>query len=491
MFDWLLPFTDILSHGWYLFKQFWFPLYVLMEVLAVVLAIESIFKSRTSQGAIAWSLGLIFVPPVVVPIYLLFGQRRFYGYIDARRKGDLEIQRIAKKLLTEMSEHFSLDEDSSQSVRLLEKLALMPYTRGNRVELLVDGEQTFESIFTAIDQAEKYILLQFYIVRDDRLGKQLQARLIEKARQGVKVYFLYDAIGSFSLSRRYLKACRQAGVIIEPFRTWRWGKRRRFQINFRNHRKIVVVDGRIAFIGGANIGDEYLSRDRQLSPWRDTHIQLQGPSVQGAQLSFLEDWYWVTGNVPDMNWHPEGVNSDQRVLVLPTGPADMLESCQLMFLHAINSATERLWIVSPYFVPDDAILKALKLASLRGVDVRLMLPGKTDNRTVQLSSYAVLLDLRNTDIRAYQYQNGFMHQKVVLVDSDRAYVGTANFDNRSFHLNFEVTVMVRGRQFALEVESMLNEDFKHCKPLSGEQLAKRNLLFKALVKLSQLFSPIQ
>jgi len=491
MFDWLLPFVDIFSQGWHLLKQFWFPLYVLMEVLAVVLAIESIFKSRTSQGAIAWSLGLIFVPPVVVPIYLLFGQRRFYGYIDARRKGDLEIQRIAKKLLTEMSEHFSLDEDSSQSVRLLEKLALMPYTRGNRVELLVDGEQTFESIFTAIDQAEKYILLQFYIVRDDRLGKQLQARLIEKVRQGVKVYFLYDAIGSFSLSRRYLKACRQAGVIIEPFRTWRWGKRRRFQINFRNHRKIVVVDGRIAFIGGANIGDEYLNRDRKLSPWRDTHIQLQGPSVQGAQLSFLEDWYWVTGNVPDMNWHPEGVKSDQRVLVLPTGPADILESCQLMFLHAINSATERLWIVSPYFVPDDAILKALKLASLRGVDVRLMLPGKTDNRTVQLSSYAVLLDLKNTDIRAYQYQNGFMHQKVVLVDSDRAYVGTANFDNRSFHLNFEVTVMVRGRQFALEVESMLNEDFKHCKPLLGEQLAKRSLLFKALVKLSQLFSPIQ
>jgi cardiolipin synthase A/B len=483
--------VNILSHGWYFLKHFWFPLYVLMEVLAVFLAIESIFKSRTSQGAIAWALGLIFVPLVVVPVYLLFGQRKFYGYIDARRKGDLEIQRIAKKLLAEMSEHFSLEEDSSQSVRLLEKLALMPYTRGNRVDLLVDGEQTFDSIFTAIDQAEKYILLQFYIVRDDRLGKQLQMRLIEKVRQGVKVYFLYDAIGSFSLSRRYLKSYRQAGIIIESFRTWRWGKRRRFQVNFRNHRKIVVVDGRIAFIGGANIGDEYLNRDRQLTPWRDTHIQLQGPSVQGAQLSFLEDWYWVTGTVPDMNWHPEGANSDQRVLVLPTGPADRLESCQLMFLHAINSANERLWIVSPYFVPDDAILKALKLASLRGVDVRLMLPGKTDNRTVQLSSYAVLLDLRNTDIRAYQYQNGFMHQKVVLVDSDRAYVGTANFDNRSLHLNFEVTVMVRGRQFALEVESMLNEDFKHCKPLSGEQLAKRNLLFKSLVKLSQLFSPIQ
>lgn len=491
MLEWLSPIVHTLSLGWQLLVQFWLPLYLLIELCGIFFAIESIFKSRTSQGAIAWALGLVFLPPIVVPIYLLFGQRKFYGYIDARRKGDLEIQQIAEQLLSEMSEHFSPEEDSTQGAQLLESLALMPYTRGNRVTLLINGEHTFQRIFEEIEQAEKYILLQFYILRDDQLGRELQARLIEKSKQGVKVYFLYDAIGSFSLSRRYLKAFRQGGIDIKPFRTWRWGKRRRFQINFRNHRKIVVVDGRTAFIGGANVGDEYLSRDRHLTPWRDTHLELQGPSVHGAQLSFLEDWYWAVSEVPELNWHPQGEISDQRVLVLPTGPADRLETCQLMFLHAINSAKERLWIVSPYFVPDDAILKALKLASLRGVDVRLMLPGKTDNRTVQLSSYAVLMDLRNTDIKAYQYQNGFLHQKIVLVDSDRAYVGTANFDNRSFHLNFEVTAMVRGEKFALEVESMLNTDFEHCCSLTGEELAQRNLLIKSLMKLSQLFSPLQ
>ena len=162
-----------------------------------------------------------------------------------------------------------------------------------------------------------------------------------------------------------------------------------------------------------------------------------------------------------------------------------------MFLHAVNSATERLWIVGPYFVPDESIIKALKLAALRGVDIRLMLPGKTDNRMVQFSSYAALLDLRNTGIRAFQYQQGFLHQKVVLVDSDRAYVGTANFDNRSFHLNFELTVMVRGQQFASEVESMLNDDFNHCLPLTGEELAQRSVIFRSLVKFAHLFSPIQ
>lgn len=474
-----------------MFPQSWVLLFALIELIGVLLAIESIFKSRTSQGAIAWALGLVFLSPIVVPIYLLFGQRKFYGYVEARRRGDLKIHRIAENLMVEMSALFSPGEDHSPGGRLLETLALMPFTKGNNVSLLKDGEVIFDSLFKEIGRAKEYILIQVYILRDDQLGREIQARLIEKARQGVRVYLLYDAIGSFSLPGRAIKKYRDAGISIEPFKTWRWGKRRRFQINFRNHRKIVVVDGDVAFVGGVNIGDEYLHRNKHLSPWRDTHLKMAGPAVQGCQLAFMEDWYWVTGCVPEMDWHPGGEDKDQRVLVLPTGPADTLESCQLMFLHAINSATERLWIVGPYFVPDEAIITALKLAALRGVDVRLMLPGKTDNRMVQFSSYAVLLELGNSGVRAFQYQQGFLHQKVVLVDSDRAYVGSANFDNRSFHLNFEVTVMVRGEEFSKEVESMLLEDFKHCRPLTCQDLTKRNLLFRSLVKLSQLFSPIQ
>ncbi|WP_461516017.1 cardiolipin synthase [Porticoccus sp.] len=491
MNHWLAMLVDFVSDGWQLLSQFWLLIYILMEVIGIIFALESIFKSRTSQGAIAWSLGLVFLPPLVVPIYLFFGQRRFYGYVEARRKGDLEIQRIAQKMLAEMEQHFSLPGETPPGVQLLEQLALMPFTRGNRVNLLVNGDCIFREIFDAVDRAEHYILIQFYTVRDDRLGQELLTRLAKKACQGVHVYFLYDAIGSFSLTRRYLKQCRESGIQIESFRTWRWFRRRRFQINFRNHRKIVVVDGREAFIGGANIGDEYFNRHRRLTPWRDTHVKLEGPAVQGAQLSFLEDWHWATGEVPDMNWHPVGVDCDQRVLILPTGPADPMESCQLMFLHAINSAQDRLWIVSPYFVPDESIVNALRLAVLRGVKVRLMLPGLTDNRVVQLSSYAVLMNLQHSDIKAYQYRPGFLHQKVVLVDDDRAYVGTANFDNRSFQLNFEITVMVRDRQFAAEVEKMLEEDFRSCIPLRGEQIEQRSWLFRALVKLAQLFSPIQ
>ena len=491
MNHWPAMLVELVSDGWQLLGEFWLLIYILMEIIGIVFALEAIFKSRTSQGAIAWSLGLVFLPPVVVPIYLFFGQRRFYGYVEARRKGDLEIQRIAQQMLAEMAQHFSLPEETPPGVQLLEQLALMPFTRGNRVDLLINGEQIFSEMFSAIDRAEHYILVQFYTVRDDRLGMELLTRLAKKARQGVRVYFLYDAIGSFSLTRRYLKRCREAGIQIESFRTWRWFRRRRFQINFRNHRKIVVADGREAFIGGANIGDEYCHRHRRLRPWRDTHLKLIGPAVQGAQLSFLEDWHWARGEVPIMNWHPVGAENDQRVLILPTGPADPMESCQLMFLHAINSAQERLWIVSPYFVPDESIVNALRLAVLRGVKVRLMLPGMTDNRVVQLSSYAVLMSLQHSGIEAYQYGQGFLHQKVVLVDDDRAYVGTANFDNRSFQLNFEITVMVRDGEFASQVERMLEDDFLNCVSISGEQIERRSWLFRALVKLAQLFSPIQ
>jgi len=470
---------------------FWLLIYVVMELIGILFALEAIFKSRTSQGAIAWALGLVFLPPLVVPVYLLFGQRRFYGYIEARRKGDLDIQRIAQQLLADMTQHFSLPGETPAGARLLEQLALMPFTRGNRVNLLINGEQIFDELFAAIDRAKDYILLQFYIVRDDRLGRELLARLEKKVQDGVQVYFLYDAIGSFSLSRRYLRRCRKAGIQVESFHTWRWFRRRRFQINFRNHRKIAVIDGHEAFVGGANIGDEYRGSHRRLTPWRDTHVKLEGPAVQGVQLSFMEDWHWITGKVPALNWQPVGVDSDQRVLVLPTGPADRQETCQLMFLHAINSATERIWIVSPYFVPDESVIKALKLAALRGVEVRIMLPGITDNRVVQLSSFAVLMSLQNSGIKSYQYRGGFLHQKVVLVDHDRAYVGTANFDNRSFQLNFEITVMVRDAAFAARVEQMLKEDFRACEPFNGADVQQRNVFFRALTKLAQLFSPIQ
>jgi cardiolipin synthase len=366
----------------------------------------------------------------------------------------------------------------------------MPFTTPNEVQLLVDGEATFSAIFEAIDEARDYLLVQFFIIRDDGLGRELKDRLCRKAREGIRVYLLYDEIGSHSLSKAYVRELREAGVDVRPFWTTK-GWRNRLQVNFRNHRKIVVADGRVAFVGGLNVGDEYLGRNPRVGPWRDTHARFEGPSVTCVQLAFLEDWYWASHEVPQLEWRPAPAREGRkRVLVLPTGPADALETCNLFFLHAIHSARERIWIVSPYFVPDHDILAALQLAALRGVDVRIMLPLKPDHKIVYLASFSYLSHLAMEGVGVFRYEPGFLHQKVLLVDDDLASVGTANADNRSFRLNFEISMVVADREFAGEVETMLERDFARCRRVTEEDYERRGLLFKLGVKIARLFSPL-
>ena len=274
------------------------------------------------------------------------------GLCDGAARGrSRDSQRFAK-LVDEKTRHLrSTRSEHAASSRTSENLAKIPYLRGNELELLVDGEATFGSIFEGIAKAEEYILVQFFIIKHDELGRELKSAVLERARAGVRVHVLYDEIGSNTLSKSYLNELREAGVEIVDFHT-RKGPGNRFQINFRNHRKIVVVDGeRQLGIGGHNVGDEYMGRDPEFGHWRDTHVKITGPSVMSVQLSFLEDWYWATEKTPELHWEPHIVTDQGAdVLIYPTGPADRLESATLMFLTAINAAQKRLWIASPYFV---------------------------------------------------------------------------------------------------------------------------------------------
>ncbi|MCB1070007.1 MAG: cardiolipin synthase, partial [Kiritimatiellae bacterium] len=277
-----------------------------------------------------------------------------------------------------------------------------------------------------------------------------------------------------------------------PFNT-RQGESNRFQLNFRNHRKIVVVDGEVAYVGGLNVGDEYLGLDPKMSPWRDTHVEVRGPVVQGVQLSFAEDWYWAAGEVlSGLNWTPRAVEGGEVVaLCLPSGPADRLETATLYFLSAINHAQRRIWVASPYFVPDEQIVSALQLAALRGVDVRILIPKNPDNLMVGLSAYSYLEELEAVGVRVFRYKPGFMHQKVMLVDDLAASVGTANFDNRSFRLNFEVSMILVDPQFARTVEAMLEADFARSEPAYASELTDASFPFRLAVKVSRLMAPLQ
>jgi cardiolipin synthase len=474
-------------------KKRWIVLIVILiaHVLGFVTSIHAVMGTRTAQGAVAWVVALNTFPYVAVPAYWVLGRSKFEGYVTARQDGDHEIRHIARSAADKVRHLRSDRNERSASSRTGENLARIPYLRGNEIDLLVDGDATFSSIFEGIAAAENYVLVQFFIVKDDELGRELKAALLERARAGVRVYVLYDEIGSHQLSKSYIKELRDAGVQILDFHT-RKGPGNRFQINFRNHRKIVVVDGHTAWIGGHNVGDEYMGRDPEFGRWRDTHVKITGPAVLAAQLTFLEDWHWASDKAPEFHWDPHIV-TDQGVdvLIFPTGPADTLESATLMFMTAINGARERIWIASPYFVPDESIMNSLHLAALRGVDVRILIPDKADHLLVYLAAFSYFEEVAGTGIEFFRYKDGFLHQKVVLVDDEISAVGTANFDNRSFRLNFEIMAVVADSGFAAEVEQMFLDDFANSVKMRPGDYENRSFWFKLAVRLARLTAPVQ
>jgi len=465
--------------------------YGILEVLAISAAVHAVFNARSAQGSTAWAIALVAAPLIALPSYLVFGRNRFSGYVDARRDADLAHGWIAERARTVCDAYRSDLPDYGGRLSFLERLAHLPFTYGNHLQLYVDGESAFDAIFEAIKKARSYVLVQFFIVRDDDLGRRLQELLIDKSRAGVRVYFLFDQLGSRKLPGRVLRAYRDAGVKIEAFRSSKFFANP-MQINFRNHRKIVVIDGDLAFVGGLNVGVEYLGKSRKYGAWRDTHAAVEGPSADALQLIFAEDWHWATGEtIEGLEWETRTAKSgDADVLVLPSGPADDYETCNLMFVHAIHSAQHRFWIASPYFVPNAEVVSALQVAGLRGVDVRILLPDNPDHFMVYLASFYFMKLTGAKGIRFYRYKEGFMHQKAFLIDDFGVGIGTANLDNRSFRLNFEVTLLSVNYDLAAKVKEMFEVDFTNSRIVAHDEIRKRNPLFKLGAAGARLLSPI-
>ncbi len=464
---------------------------MLIHLAGFLSSIDAVMSARTAQGSIAWAVLLNTFPYLAVPAYWVFGSNKFEGYVVARRDAN-QRNKLVEEEVSETVERFRVaSEDRPQAMLAAERLAYMPTMGGNKVDLLVDGEDTFDSILSGIDEAEDYVLVQFYTINDDGLGSDLKERLLAATERGVRAYVLCDEIGSHSLPSSYTDALKDGGVEFYEFNDQK-GRRYRFQINFRNHRKIVVVDGHLAWIGGHNVGDAYLGKDPDFGDWRDTHMKIEGPAALTAQISFIEDWNWATGSIPELNWTGRAAadGSDSHVLVIPSSPADSLETATLMFLHAITSARERIWIASPYFVPDTAILAALQLASLRGVDIRIVVPKKPDHLLVHLAAFSYFDDVTRTGTQIYRYQAGFLHEKVMLIDEQMATVGTANFDNRSFRLNFEITAAVTDSAFVAKVEKMFEEDFERSRLMEEGESQNKPWWFRLGVQLARLAAPI-
>lgn len=457
---------------------------VSMWTAAAVSALNAARTARTPQGAIGWVVFLLSVPLIALPAYLIFGQFRFKGYHRAR-----------VDLFSLIGAQTGMQESRDRAQQRInpapfEAISGLSLCRGNHCTLLIDGPDTFDAVLEAIDNASEYILIQFYIVRSDHLGTRLQEHLIQAARRGVTIWFMNDAIGSHGLPKTYLAALEAAGINLVDPKTSR-GPKYRFHINFRNHRKTLVVDGRVGFTGGLNVGDEYLGLDLKFGYWRDTHLRLQGPSVQQLQLSFAEDWQWQTEEPiwELLNWTPSPAAANQSVLIAATGPGDQTANGSMLYFSAITASKERLWVSSPYFVPDLDVVAALKHAALRGVDVRILLSNNIDHYLPWLAAFSYFDDLRKAGVRIYRYSEGFMHQKVFLIDDAVAGVGTTNLDNRSFRLNFETMAVMFDPGMAQQLRQVLEQDFAKSVEVT-QVLDAQNWKIRLLSPIARLFAPI-
>ncbi|UWS01775.1 cardiolipin synthase [Phaeobacter inhibens] len=460
---------------------------LLMWGLAGLASLKAARTARTPQGAIGWVVFLLSAPLLALPLYLFFGQRKFSRYRATRR----EAERVLNALRV-YSTRYTQDRDQlAVNQAPFERLAGYPVCRGNSFELLINGTEISDAIIDAIDAAEDYVLVHFYIVRDDQIGRRLKSALLRARERGVAVWFMTDAVGSHGLSQQYRADLDAAGVNqVDP--STRPGPKHRFHLNFRNHRKTVIVDGRVGFTGGMNIGDEYMGRDPKFGDWRDTQVRLRGPAVQQLQLGYAEDWFWLTEDpiLDLLTWECAPVSEGGKpALVIETGPGDSTVNGSMLYFSAIAAAQSRIWLSSPYFVPDQDVMAALKNAALRGVDVRILLPDTADHYAPWLAAYAYFDDLRDVGIDIYRYQAGFLHQKVFVVDDSIAAVGTMNLDNRSFRLNFESMAMCFDSEAADQVADMLEQDMASARLLTTD-LEAQPLSIRFGAPVARLLAPV-
>ncbi|WP_141603593.1 cardiolipin synthase [Terrilactibacillus laevilacticus] len=459
--------------------------------IAIVIFLENRQPSRT----ITWLLVLVVFPVIGFIFYIVFGQsarkkRLFqkHAFIE-----DIEQFHEEPSMTVERSKLDNFDYHHRALMNLAQKLGAYPVSFATDTKILTNGEQTFSAILKAIRNAKHHIHIEYYIVRNDHIGNRIKNALIDKAQEGVMVRFMFDAVGSWRLSKSFIRELADAGVDIIPFFPVKLPVLNN-KINFRNHRKIIVIDNEIGFIGGLNIGDEYLGRNKAYGFWRDTHLKVKGEGVQSLQLVFLQDWYYMTGHaiVDDVYLKPKRTGSIHRgaVQMIASSPYARWEEIKNIFFSMITSAKQSIWIASPYLIPDEDILSALKVAALSDIDVRILVPGHPDKKIVYYASRSYFPDLLEAGVRIFAYKEGFMHSKLIVVDHELASIGTANMDMRSFHLNFEVNAFLYKTESILDIVTDFIDDFENSNEIVQEDFNKRSILFRVIESTSRLLSPL-
>lgn len=483
-------------------------------ILSVVIVF---FQRRDPKAVWTWLLVLYFIPIFGFFLYLLLCQ-------DYRKNKMFRVKEVEDRLRysVESQEEFllhcrkflkdPLSRDYEDLVLYNLETSGAVLTVDNTVDIFTDGEKKFADLRKEMERAAEYIHIQYYIIKNDEVFQSLIPILLKKAQEGVEIRILYDGMGGRFMPQKTWKRLKAAGIQVGEFFPAFLG-RLQFRVNYRNHRKIVVIDGKIGYVGGFNIGKEYISKDPKFGYWRDTHLKIRGGAVFSLQIRFSLDWnYAMKENLfKDAKYfgmadkegefrmdarnlfHPgvcrEGIKPI-GVQIITSGPDSSIRQIRDNYLELFHKAAKSIYIQTPYFVPDDAVLSALRIAAMSGVDVRLMIPCKPDHPFVYWATYSYVGDLLNAGARCYTYEHGFLHAKGVVIDDQVCCYGTANMDIRSFELNFEVNAVIYDEATSKRMSRIFIKDLEHCQEVTKESYDKRNLWIRIREQCSRPLSPL-
>lgn len=469
---------------------------LLLNILFAILLV--FFERRNPTTTWLWIMILFFLPGIGFLLYLFIGQ-------DLRKKKIFKIKeeedRFFKNLAAIQEENIEKEKLDFNEPRIKEYKDIIQFhlmstdsvfTQDNEVKLYFSGKDKFNALLNSIHRSKKYIHIEYYIIRDDNLGNEIMDALIDKAKNGVEVKLLYDGMGSRSLPRNFFRELIEVGgevaCFFPPF-----SPILSIRINYRNHRKICIIDGKEAYVGGFNIGDEYIGKSERFGYWRDTHCKIKGSAIYGLEWRFLLDWRFAANEeIENMENYfiPKCTSGKTGVQIVSSGPDSKWTSIKDGYFKMIINARKKVYIQTPYFIPDDSILEALRVAGLSGVDVRVIIPSKPDHPFVYWASLSYIGELLQSGVRFYTYENGFIHSKVVLMDDILSSVGTANLDIRSFKLNFEVNAFIYDEKVNNEISEQFIKDLESCKEITIDEYKKRSFAIKVKESISRLLSPI-
>ena len=467
---------------------------ILYGITAVAIIGVVVSENRNPVKTLAWITVLILLPVVGIILYIFFGRSlRHIRMISRKKRLRLTGRDDIKHLMhSQPVIHYdTLKSERQQMINLVSSIQGSPFLANNEVEIFTNGKDKFDAFKRDLLAAEKYIHIQYYIIENDRIGNEIGGILKQKVQEGVKVRVLYDHVGSFHFDMSYFKKLRKGGVEVYPFMQITFPEFAN-RINWRNHRKIVVIDGKIGYIGGMNIADRYIDGGK-MKHWRDTHLRVTGDIVAALQVSFAIDWNFMKRElieVPIEMVEPGSIANPIGMQLVTGGPTSQWVNMAFVFQKAIDSARKCVYIQTPYFLPSDPLLKALQVAALSKVDVRLMIPRKPDSILLRYASYSYVKQCLDSGIKIYFYEPGMLHSKVVVIDDDFVTTGSTNFDFRSFEHNFEGNVLIYSQEFNRRMKDVMLEDMKQCTRISLRHWRKRPIWQKAVESVVRLFGPL-